>query len=205
MLNCYAWSSFFKDLENGSIWLISPVRSFHWKPIWTLSGYWRSWMARIWYLHQHSRKWHSISYYLNKMDCVASYVLRIMTFVVYLELMTNFEWNIPQLIGYSSSDVTRWRSHLPAPGNVSLHKGSTHALLTRAFVQYLLYNKTAKDFARWLRKTNFPDESLVPSLNHSPQLQVPGAYTGMSIGMVSDTNMIHSYRYCSLINIKYPI
>ncbi|KAK2143825.1 hypothetical protein LSH36_810g00014 [Paralvinella palmiformis] len=94
-------------------------------------------------------------------------------------------------------DVTRWRSHLPAPGNVSLHKGSTHALLTRAFVQYLLYNKTAKDFARWLRKTNFPDESLVPSLNHSPQLQVPGAYTG-----VPKTG-VDGYRFIARFKIWY--
>ena len=34
------------------------------------------------------------------------------------------------------------------------------------------------EFTEWLRDTGVPDETLFTSLNHSPQLGVPGAYKG---------------------------
>ena len=34
------------------------------------------------------------------------------------------------------------------------------------------------EFTEWLRDTGVPDETLFASLNHSPQLGVPGAYKG---------------------------
>ena len=66
----------------------------------------------------------------------------------------------------------------PPPHNVTLTKGSVHITVTRAYVNYVLHSPIAQDFLEWVQDTEIPDETFFSSLNHSPHLNVPGAYTG---------------------------
>ena len=66
----------------------------------------------------------------------------------------------------------------PPPGGIELTKGAVHIAAQRGFVDYVLHNKTARDFFQWLKKTEIPDELFYASLNHNPHLGVPGAYKG---------------------------
>ncbi|ELU11398.1 hypothetical protein CAPTEDRAFT_83082, partial [Capitella teleta] len=64
------------------------------------------------------------------------------------------------------------------PYGITLTKGSVHITASRAFVDFAINNHTAQKFGKWLRDTFVPDESFFSSLNHSPHLDVPGAYKG---------------------------
>jgi N-acetyllactosaminide beta-1,6-N-acetylglucosaminyltransferase len=70
----------------------------------------------------------------------------------------------------------------PPPVNITLSKGSVHIVATRAFVDYVINNETALKFLNWVKKTYIPDETFFSSLNHSPQLGVPGSYLGKNLG-----------------------
>ena len=63
--------------------------------------------------------------------------------------------------------VTSESLSLPHPG-----------LPTRATVNFLLRNDTAKDFIAWLKTTHVPDETLFASIIYNPQLNIPGTYNG---------------------------
>jgi len=71
------------------------------------------------------------------------------------------------------------RKLTPAPHNVSITKGSVHITAVRAFVEYVIYSRTAQEFLDWVKDTAIPDETFFSSLNHSPQLRVPGSYLGL--------------------------
>ena len=45
-------------------------------------------------------------------------------------------------------------------------------------MDFVLHNRVALDFLEWVKTTGIPDETFFSSLNHSPHLFVPGAYTG---------------------------
>ena len=64
------------------------------------------------------------------------------------------------------------------PYGIRLGKGQLQVILTRAFVNFTLHNKVTLDFYDWINDTIIPDESFFNSLNISPLLQIPGAYTG---------------------------
>ena len=64
----------------------------------------------------------------------------------------------------------------PLPMNVTLSKGSVHIAVQRGFVNFVLHKSAP--FLKWLLRTTFPDETFFSSLNNSPHLGVPGAYTG---------------------------
>jgi len=66
----------------------------------------------------------------------------------------------------------------PVPSNITLTKGAVHIVASRAYVNYVINNKTAIKFLNWVNKTDEPDETFFSSLNHSPQLRVPGSYSG---------------------------
>ena len=63
----------------------------------------------------------------------------------------------------------------PPPYNITLTKGSLFVAVTRGFVDFVLHNPIAHDFKEWLAHTIVPDETFFSSLNHNPQLGVPGA------------------------------
>lgn len=66
----------------------------------------------------------------------------------------------------------------PCPANVTFAKGALHVATTRQFVNFAINDKMAVEFREWLKDTYVPDEIFFSSLNVSPQLGVPGAYTG---------------------------
>lgn len=69
----------------------------------------------------------------------------------------------------------------PLPVDVRVTKGSIHIIASRAFVDFVIHNETAVKFRDWIRESSFPDETFFSSLNHSPQLGVPGAYLGLYV------------------------
>ena len=67
----------------------------------------------------------------------------------------------------------------PCPVNVTFAKGALHVAVTRKFVHWVFNDKSAIEFREWVKDTVIPDETFFSSLNVSPQIGVPGAYTGM--------------------------
>ena len=76
-------------------------------------------------------------------------------------------------------NTDRFDSDKPAPPvNVTLTKGSVHITASRAFAEYIVHNETSLLFRDWVKDTYVSDETYFSSLNHSPQLAVPGSYLG---------------------------
>ena len=69
----------------------------------------------------------------------------------------------------------------PPPAGIRLTKGSVHIAASREFVDYVINDPLARQFTDWLKDTGVPDETLFSSLNHSPDLLVPGAYKGTCV------------------------
>jgi hypothetical protein len=82
----------------------------------------------------------------------------------------------------------------PLPVNVTLTKGSVHIVASRAYVDYVINNDTAKQFLQWTRRTWIPDETYFSSLNHSPQLKVPGSYLGEPETFTGNNLFIARYK-----------
>ena len=96
------------------------------------------------------------------------------------------------------SERRRWWNLPPPPVNATITKGECHIAVTRGFVSYVLSDKRALTFRDWAKRTEVPDELYFPSLSHSPQLGVPGAYTGIAkIG-------VRGYRYITRY-VKYLV
>jgi len=72
----------------------------------------------------------------------------------------------------------RFENLPPLPFDVHLTKGSVHIIASRAFVNFAIHNETAIKFRDWIKESYYPDETFFSSLNHSPNLGVPGAYLG---------------------------
>lgn len=68
------------------------------------------------------------------------------------------------------------RKKEPAPFNIELYKGANHVALTKAFVEYILFDKTARAFIEWLSDTRSPPETFYSSLQQHPG--VPGGVVG---------------------------
>ena len=79
---------------------------------------------------------------------------------------------------YFRANPERWGNLTkhPVPYNMTLTKGSLHVALTREFVDFVLHSEVSRDFQNWLQYTQVPDETFFSSLNHNPQLGVPGAH-----------------------------
>ena len=85
-------------------------------------------------------------------------------------IWTKYHWR--------SENWQSWWEKDPVPHGYNVAKGSTHVAVTRAFVHFAVHNRTAIDLLNWMRDIRSPDEHFFPTLNHNPQLGVPGAYTG---------------------------
>ncbi|XP_078371758.1 N-acetyllactosaminide beta-1,6-N-acetylglucosaminyl-transferase-like [Oculina patagonica] len=75
---------------------------------------------------------------------------------------------------YRYYKTTRKKS--PPPFGIELYKGANHVALTKAFVEYILFNKTARAFIEWLSDTKSPPETFYSSLQQYPG--VPGGIVG---------------------------
>ncbi|GFR67414.1 beta-1,3-galactosyl-O-glycosyl-glycoprotein beta-1,6-N-acetylglucosaminyltransferase [Elysia marginata] len=73
----------------------------------------------------------------------------------------------------------RWKSK--APYDIIPTKGGVHTLLNRATVDYILHSDKAKGFLEWVKDTDYPDETFFASINHNPQLEIPGTYNGTKL------------------------
>ena len=69
----------------------------------------------------------------------------------------------------------------PLPINVTLAKGASHIALVRGSVDFILHDNGALAFRKWVSGTLHPDETFFAALNISPNLAMPGAYTGKFI------------------------
>ena len=65
----------------------------------------------------------------------------------------------------------------PPPG-IRVTTGSVHIVAQRGFVDSLLHDPISQDFLEWVKKTHIPDETFFTTLNHNPQLEIPGSYRG---------------------------
>ncbi|XP_059173778.1 beta-1,3-galactosyl-O-glycosyl-glycoprotein beta-1,6-N-acetylglucosaminyltransferase-like isoform X2 [Physella acuta] len=73
-------------------------------------------------------------------------------------------------------------------------KGSTHVTLSRAFVDFVLHNKRARDVFKWVTTLkSFHDEAFFSTLNHNPHLGAPGSYKGNL--ELTEENKPHLSRY----------
>jgi len=75
--------------------------------------------------------------------------------------------------------MDRFEGKLPAPYDINVTKGSVHIVAVRDFVEYVIQNRTAIEFLDWVKDTYIPDETFFSSLNHNPNLRVPGSYLGL--------------------------
>ncbi|ELU15423.1 hypothetical protein CAPTEDRAFT_121102 [Capitella teleta] len=66
----------------------------------------------------------------------------------------------------------------PPPHEIKIYKGSTHVLLAREFVDFILADRRVKDFYDWLKDTSIPEETFIPTIQFNPHLRAPGTYTG---------------------------
>ena len=73
----------------------------------------------------------------------------------------------------------RWKKAGKPPHNLQITKGRVHIIACRGYVDYLLHNQVAKDLLQWVKKTSIPDETYFSTLNHNPELRVPGSYKGI--------------------------
>ena len=64
------------------------------------------------------------------------------------------------------------------PHGIRLTKGAVHIVVQRGFVDSLLHDPICQDFLRWVKNSSIPDETFFSTLNHNPQLGIPGSYTG---------------------------
>ncbi|XP_022784859.1 beta-1,3-galactosyl-O-glycosyl-glycoprotein beta-1,6-N-acetylglucosaminyltransferase 4-like isoform X1 [Stylophora pistillata] len=73
--------------------------------------------------------------------------------------------------------VKTYRKKSPPPYNITLFKGANHVGLTKGFVEYIIFNQTARDFIDWLSDTRSPPETFYSSLQQHPG--VPGGVIGL--------------------------
>ncbi|XP_070211310.1 N-acetyllactosaminide beta-1,6-N-acetylglucosaminyl-transferase-like [Littorina saxatilis] len=74
----------------------------------------------------------------------------------------------------------RWRDKPPAPHNLTVVKGAVHVAVNRHFVDFAVNSPVARDLKEWCQDIVIPDEQFFPTLNHNPQLGIPGSYAGTS-------------------------
>ena len=66
----------------------------------------------------------------------------------------------------------------PAPHGFDVAKGSTHMAVTREFLEFALSDSRAQDLLYWMRDIRVPDEHFFQTLNHNPQMDIPGSFLG---------------------------
>ena len=77
-----------------------------------------------------------------------------------------------------------------APHGFDIAKGSTHMAVTREFVEFAVNDSRAQDLLDWMKDIKVPDEHFFQTLNHNPQMNIPGAYLGQfsnCIGALKDS------------------
>lgn len=73
----------------------------------------------------------------------------------------------------------RWYSNFAPPDSIRPQKGLVFIIASRGMVDYMLHNPVAERLLDWVSRTDYPDETYFPTINHNPHLQVPGSYKGI--------------------------
>jgi len=68
----------------------------------------------------------------------------------------------------------------PIPHGFNVIKGSTHMAVTREFVKFAVSDPRAQDLLYWMRNIKVSDEHFFQTLNHNPQMKIPGSFLGQS-------------------------
>jgi len=50
--------------------------------------------------------------------------------------------------------------------------------VTREFVEFAVNDSRAQDLLHWMRDIKVPDEHFFQTLNHNPQMGIPGSFKG---------------------------
>ncbi|KAL5016434.1 hypothetical protein ScPMuIL_006023 [Solemya velum] len=79
---------------------------------------------------------------------------------------------------FRGAKKAKWEGAPPIPHGLRKVMGAFHIVVNRGFVDYALHNQTAIALYNWCRHTKIPDEIFFNTLNHNPQLSIPGSYTG---------------------------
>ncbi|GAB1610376.1 N-acetyllactosaminide beta-1,6-N-acetylglucosaminyl-transferase-like [Argonauta hians] len=69
----------------------------------------------------------------------------------------------------------------PPPHKIKIVKGSAYGVFSKSFVQYILFDKRARDLLQWMEDISSPDEYYWATLNHlqiNKHLNTPGGYRG---------------------------
>ena len=66
----------------------------------------------------------------------------------------------------------------PPPIHVTPIKGSVHIVVRREFVDYAINNENAQKLLNWSKLIPHASEIFFSTLNHNPQLGIPGTYLG---------------------------
>ncbi|WAQ97710.1 GCNT3-like protein [Mya arenaria] len=62
------------------------------------------------------------------------------------------------------------------PSNVTIVKGSAYGVFSRAFVEWMLHSKAARELLDWMRDVHSPDEYYWATLQYNQNLQAPGSH-----------------------------
>ena len=102
----------------------------------------------------------------------------------------------PEWFQYSWNDsrgVVHGPRKEPVPHGFDVAKGSTHMAVTRAFVEFAVHDRRAKDLLYWMRNIKMPDEHFFQTLNHNAQMNIPGSFRGRNSYLLSCLLQINSY------------
>ncbi|XP_029646874.1 N-acetyllactosaminide beta-1,6-N-acetylglucosaminyl-transferase-like [Octopus sinensis] len=89
-------------------------------------------------------------------------------------------------IYFSRKDETSYikrtnKRKTPPPHKITIVKGSAYGVFSKSFVQYILFDKRARDLLQWMQDISSPDEYYWATLNHlqiNKHLNTPGGYKG---------------------------
>ncbi|NWW44179.1 GCNT3 acetylglucosaminyltransferase, partial [Pedionomus torquatus] len=95
-------------------------------------------------------------------------------------------WKYHYKVGKAISQTATQK--VPPPHSFPMFTGNAYIAVTRAFVQHIFENPTAKEFLEWAKDTYSPDEHIWATLNRMPG--VPGAVPQNHKFHLSDMNAL---------------
>ena len=110
---------------------------------------------------------------LNGLNNIESYVMP-----EHFAYRADFIWELHNTgqgvehLGYRMDST--WKPKPPPPHNIKIMKGWNHIAATRKFVDFVLHDKVASDFYKWVSDIFIPDEVFFSSLQRHPG--TPGGY-----------------------------
>uniref|UniRef100_A0A1I8HPD4 Protein xylosyltransferase n=1 Tax=Macrostomum lignano TaxID=282301 RepID=A0A1I8HPD4_9PLAT len=143
------------------------------------------------------RKW---NYVINLTG--QEYPIRTLMEMVHILKLMNGSNNMEKLI------PSNYRQYPAMPnatglGGLRWYKGSAHAIISRAAVQYIMEDHRARQILdhiqrHYARGRTIPDETYYATLNHNyGMLQFPGSYTGNRVTTATEYRQIYRYKIWS--------